>query len=167
LPVADKMKIRYLFILCISLITIFGCTKHSKGKLSDNTIGGENMDDQVFIERQISYMDEIIKMHDTIKDIHVSLEKLYPITVINNGYFFIFDINEFGNKYEFKLKVETPMPISGEILAAFPLDSYDTKPSAAISNRILENKDNYVFIFHEFVHCFQMENGEFELGRNC
>jgi hypothetical protein len=123
------------------------------------------MDDNVFIEKQMVLTDNIIKMHDNVKNIHVSLEKLYTITVINDGYFFVFDINETGNKYEFKLKAKTPMPISGDILAAFSLDFYHMKPSAVISKNILENQNNNIFIFHEFVHCFQMENGEFDIRK--
>jgi len=124
------------------------------------------MDDSIFIEKQISLMDNIIKMHNDIKNIHVSLDKLYPITVINNGYFFVFDVNETGNEYEFKIKAETQMPVSGDILAAFSLDFYNMKPSAIISKNTLENQNNYIFIFHEFVHCFQMENGEFDIRKN-
>jgi len=58
----------------------------------------------MFIERQIVFMNEIIRMHDEIKNIHVSLEKLYPITVIHNGYFFVFDINETGNVSQYNIK---------------------------------------------------------------
>jgi hypothetical protein len=123
------------------------------------------MNDNVFIEGQIAFMDDILKMHEMVKNIHVSLKKLYPITVINNGCFFVFDISETGDKYEFKLKSETPMSISGDILASFSLDFYGMKPSAIISKNILENRNNYVFIFHEFVHCFQSENGEIEIRK--
>jgi len=124
------------------------------------------MNDMAFIERQISYMNEIIKMHNIVKNIHVSLKKLYPVTIVKDNYFFVFDINEIGNKYEFKLKTQTPMPISGNILASFSLDFYDMKPSAVISENILENQENYIFIFHEFVHCFQWENGEIDLRKD-
>jgi len=121
------------------------------------------MDEKMFIEKQIAFLDEIIIMHGIIKDIHKSLNKLYPIAIVNNGYFFVFEPNEIGNKYEFKLKEKIPMPFSGDIFAAFPPDFYEMKSSAVISKNILENKNNFVSIFHEFVHCFQMENGEFDI----
>jgi len=124
------------------------------------------MDDNIFIEKQIDLMDNIIKTHGEIKNIHLSLEKLYPITVINKGYFFVFDLNETGGRYEYKTKAVTSMSVSGEFLAAFPLDFYEMKPSAVISNNILDNQINYIFIFHEFVHCFQMENGEFDIRKD-
>jgi hypothetical protein len=113
-----------------------------------------------FIENQISLMDEIIKLHNNIKEIHGSLKKFYPIAVVNNGYFFIFDINEMGMKYEFKQKTPSNMSDGIEWLAAFPLETYDMKPVAIIGKNILENRENYPSIFHEFVHCFQCNNGE-------
>jgi len=124
------------------------------------------MDDNALIERQITFMDNIIKMHDTLKNIHISLEKLYPIAVVNNGYFFIFDINELGTKYEFKHKAKTDLSDDVDWLAAFDLESYDGKFAAIIGKNILENSENYVFIFHEFVHCYQGETVENDIKSN-
>jgi hypothetical protein len=147
-------------------IIIVGCSTNSKNVIANNILYEMINDDKMFIYEQISLMDNIVKMHSKIKNIHKSLEKLYPITVINNDYFFVFDFNESEERYEFKLKMNTPMPILGNILAAFSLDFYYMKPSAIISNNILIDKNNYVFIFHEFVHCFQLENGEIDIRRN-
>jgi len=121
------------------------------------------MTDEIFFERQAAFMDNVIKMHDKVKTVHVSLEKLYPITVIHNGYFYIFDKNEAGNKYEFKRKVETSVVVSGEILTAFVLDFYDLKPSVVISENMIGNLGNDILVLHEFVHCFQLENGAIEI----
>jgi hypothetical protein len=114
----------------------------------------------MFVENQISFMDEIIKLHKDIRDVHVSLKDLYPIAVVNNGYFFIFDINEIGTKYEFKQKAPSDMSDEIDWLASFTLEFYGMKPSAVIGKNILENSGNYPSIFHEFVHCFQWNNGE-------
>ena len=121
------------------------------------------MTDEIFFERQAAFMDNVIKMHDRVKNIHVSLEKLYPITVIHKGYFYIFDKNEIGDKYEFKRKVETSVVVSGEILTAFVLDFYDLKPSVVISENMIGNPGNDILVLHEFVHCFQLENGAIEI----
>jgi hypothetical protein len=119
--------------------------------------------EKYFIKNQQGFMGKIIKLHDRIKDLHESLLKLYPITIINNDYFYVFEFKQETNQYEYILKNKTPMPISGKILAAFSLDFYNMKPSAIISNDILENEENHVTIFHEFVHCFQLENGELDI----
>jgi len=115
------------------------------------------------IERQIGFMDNLTKMHDMLKHIHVSLEKLYPIAVVNNGYFYIFDIDELGAKYEFKHKAETDLPDDVDWLAAFDLESYNDRLAAVIGKNILENPENHVFVFHEFVHCYQGETVEKEI----
>jgi len=159
------MKITVLLFICALILSISSCAENTKNKISDTFSKEVDMDDSIFIVKQINLMDNIIKMHYEIKRIHVSLDKLYPITVINNGYFFVFDINEAGSKYEYKIKAETPMPVSGDILAAFSLDFYSMKPSAIISKNTLENQNYYISIFHEFVHCFQMENGEFDIRK--
>jgi hypothetical protein len=52
------------------------------------------LNDNVFIEEQVAFMEEIVKLHDVIKDVHKSLEKLYRISVIKNEHFYIFDLNE-------------------------------------------------------------------------
>jgi len=121
------------------------------------------MNDDIFHERQTAFLDNIIKMHDIVKNIHASLEKLYPITVINDGYFFVFDKNEAGDKYEFRRKVETSVAVPGNILTAFHLDFYDMRPSVVISKDMLGNPGNFILVLHEFVHCFQLENGAVEI----
>jgi hypothetical protein len=124
--------------------------------------GGDG-DTKPNIEGQAAFMDNIIKMHDEVKNIHVSLEKLYPITVISDGYFYVFDKSEIGDKYEFRRKVETSIVVSGDILTAFHLNFYDMKPSVVISKNMLENQGNNILVLHEFVHCFQLENGAVEI----
>ena len=146
----------------ISLFMLLGgCTSNTKIRYND-----VSMNDSVFIESQISLMDEIIELHGELYGIHESLEKLYPIAVVNNGYFYVFDINELGTKYEFKHKAETDLPDDVDWLAAFDLESYDWKLSAVIGKKILENPENYVSIFHEFVHCFQGETVEMDIKSN-
>ena len=148
------------------VVILFAALCSTAVVMAQNEISLEFADD-VFIEEQLAFMEEIIKLHDEIKNIHKSLEKLYPISVINSGHFFIFDLNDAGSKYEFKLKVASPMPIPDDmsILAAFPLEFYDMKPSAVISKDILKVPENYIFIFHEFVHCYQWDNGEQEIRK--
>ena len=148
--------------LCLVFVLLIGFLSCA------TAVKNNSLEDIVFIERQITFMDEIIKMHDEIKNIHVSLEKLYPITVINNGYFYVFDINEISNRYEFRLKVELPEYMAGDngnMLASFPLEFYELKASAVIGNNILENTENHITVFHEFVHCFQWHNGEPDIRR--
>jgi len=143
-------KCSLMLLFCLS-----GCAKIEINKI-----------DNVFIEKQITFMDNIIRMHDKVNGIHLSLEKLYPIAVVNDGYFFIFDINELGTKYEFKHKAKTDFSDSVDWLATLYLESYNWKPAAVIGKNILANSENYVFVFHEFVHCYQGETVENDIKSN-
>jgi len=133
----------------------------SARKTAPDTLRGEGENPD--IKGQAAFMDSIIKMHNAVKNIHVSLEKLYPITIIDDGWFYVFDKNENGDKYEFMRKVKTSIVVFSEILTAFHLNFYDMKPSVVISKNMLGNPGNNILVLHEFVHCFQLENGAVEI----
>jgi hypothetical protein len=106
-----------------------------------------------------NHIKKICELHKNIKDLNEALEVLQPIAVIDNNVFYIFDIKTQEKNYEFIMEY----PSSGlpeKVLAAFPLDFYQEKMAAVVSANELENPDNYVFIFHEFVHCFQWNKYE-------
>jgi hypothetical protein len=135
----------------------------SARKTAPDTLRGEEENKEPDIKWQVDFMYNIIKMHNRVKNIHVSLEKLYPITVIDDGWFYVFDKNENGDKYEFMRKVKTSVVVASDILTAFHLNFYDMKPSVVISKNMLGNPGNYILVLHEFVHCFQLENGAVEI----
>jgi len=135
----------------------------SARKAAPDNLRGDEENREPEIKGQIDFMYNIIKMHNEVKNINISLEKLYPITVIDDGYFFVFDKNEKGDKYELMRKVQTSIVVSSEILTAFHLNFYDNKPSVVISKNMLMNSGNYILVLHEFVHCFQLDNGAIEI----
>lgn len=113
------------------------------------------MNKQKFIEEQSRCIIKICEFHKEIKNLDKSLQELHPIAIVDNNIFFVFDVNR-EDRYEFIMDIENPypMPMPEGVLAAFPLDFYQNKSSAIIGAGKLENPDNYVFVFHEFVHCF-------------
>ncbi|WP_353892683.1 hypothetical protein PRVXH_002051 [Proteinivorax hydrogeniformans] len=115
-----------------------------------------------FIKEQEESLAKIHYLYDRIKILDNSLQKLYPVTVVEEDTFYVFDLNS-KNKYKFVMEHPTPMPIPEGVMAAFPLEFYSMKPSAIVSKEIFNSLEGYVFIFHEFVHCHQWENGENEL----
>lgn len=116
-----------------------------------------------FIARQITSLCKIHELHKQLRDIDRSISQLYPVTIVEDDTFFVFDLDASGEKYELKLECPTQMQIPKGIKAAFPLDFYNMKPSAIVSEEIFESLEGYVFIFHEFVHCYQWEYCENEL----
>jgi hypothetical protein len=69
-----KNEINVLLIICMLLIGIVSCVNISKNNITNESLEGIIMNDNVFIERQIAFMNDIVKMHDTVKNIHASLK---------------------------------------------------------------------------------------------
>ncbi|MEG0773868.1 hypothetical protein [Clostridium sp.] len=118
-----------------------------------------------FIENQIISLRKINELQKQLNDIDDSLAKLYPVAIVKDDVFFIFDLDSTGEKYEFKLEYPTPMHFGKKILAAFPLEFYNMKASAIVTEDVFDSLEGYAFIFHEFVHCFQWETSESEIRK--
>lgn len=116
-----------------------------------------------FIDRQLASMKKIINLQKQIKDIDKSLEELHPVTIAEDNTFYVFDLDAANENYELKLEYPVQMQIPKGILAAFPLDFYNMKPSAIVTEEVFKSLDGYVAVFHEFVHCYQAETCESEL----
>lgn len=124
---------------------------------------GKMLDVFVLRKNIIEYrclVDRIYSLHDKIKDLDASLECLYPIAIVDNNVYYVFDVGQKGNSYEFILQHPAPAWLPDGVMAAFPLDFYDDKIAAIISAKELANPDNDVTVYHEFVHCYQWDNFE-------
>jgi hypothetical protein len=113
-----------------------------------------------FIEKQLLSINKIFPIFDKINKLDISLEQLYPIAIVEDNEFFIFDLNLSGKQYEYKSNFPSQMNLPNEILAAFPLEGYDGKMSAVVTHKVFDGIEGIVFIFHEFVHCYQYYNYE-------
>ncbi len=115
-----------------------------------------------FITEQEKSLAKIHELYDRVQGLDKSLEKLYPVTIAEEDTFYVFDLDA-SNTYKFVMEHPTPMPVPKGVMAAFPLDFYEMNPSAVVSKEVFNSVEGYVFIFHEFVHCYQWDNGESEL----
>ncbi|EQB88592.1 hypothetical protein J2Z44_003586 [Clostridium punense] len=123
-------------------------------------------DKKKFIENCLQSLDKLCELHKTAKEVHHSLNNLYPVAVVRNNIFYVFDLDELGRKYEFVLENRSSITLPNKVLASFPLEFYDMKASAVISQDAFNSIEGYMFIFHEFVHCFQWINDEQEIRGN-
>lgn len=123
----------------------------------------ESEEKKQFIHRQLASLKKIINLQKQIQDIDISLQGLHPITIAEDNTFYVFDLDAANENYELKLEYPVQMQIPKGILAAFPLDFYNMKPSAIVTEEAFNNLDGYVAVFHEFVHCYQAETCENEL----
>jgi len=116
-----------------------------------------------FIERQLISIKQILKTYEKINKLDKSLEHLYPIAIVEDNDFFVFDLNISGKQYEYKTNFPSQMNLPNEILAAFPLEGYEGKMAAVVTHKAFDNIEGIVFIFHEFVHCFQYYHYEMKI----
>jgi len=96
-------------------------------------------------------------------DVHPLLQKLYPIAIVADAQFYIFDVDDAGQAYTFVKQAPTPMPIPQGVRAAFPLNVYDGRVVCVVTDEVFDEPGGYVTILHEFVHCYQWEACEPQL----
>ena len=106
-------------------------------------------------EKHLISLEKLVDLHVAIKDMDISLSTLYPVAIVKNNYFIIFDYNEKSGSYFFVKKCPAPMPVPKGIKAAFQLQEYDNKMTAVLSADTFDSIEGYVVAFHEFVHCYQ------------
>ena len=116
-----------------------------------------------FIERQLISIKQIYPIFEKINKLDKSLEQLYPIAVVEDNDLFVFDLNLSGKQYEYKMNFPAKGNLPNEILAAFPLEGYEGRMAAVVTHKVFDNIEGIVFIFHEFVHCFQYYNCEMKI----
>ncbi len=95
-----------------------------------------------------------------IRHLHPILNELHPVALVENDHFYLFDLDESGEKYQFIMKAPTKMPVPVGVRAAFPLDFYDNKPACVVSGDVFDSTAGYVTMFHEFIHCHQWNTVE-------
>jgi hypothetical protein len=102
-----------------------------------------------------------LDLQQEIADLHPLLERVFPIALVEDGQFHVFDANtESGlerRRYTFVLQAPTPMPIPQGVRAAFPLTCYGNRPACVVTGDVFDSTEGYATVFHEFVHCQQWE----------
>ncbi|MDR1469988.1 MAG: hypothetical protein LBT00_11925 [Spirochaetaceae bacterium] len=136
---------------------------NSCASASKKSNGVNNRENMSFIEKQLVSLEQLCTLHKEIQDIDKSLEKLGPVAVVENGFYFVFDLDQAGEKYEFRMEYPVEMELPQSVRATFPLGFYGNKSAAVITEDAFETLEGRITIFHEFVHCFQSEEGSWEL----
>jgi hypothetical protein len=152
------MKKNIGFVVLAAALLLGGCA--SAAKRSD---GADNGEKTAFIEKQLGSLEQIAALHKEIKDIDRSLEKLHPVAVVKNNAYFIFDLDETGEKYEFAMEYPYNGGNAEGLRASYVLVFYGMKAAAVISEDAFETLEGRIQVFHEFVHCFQWDEGEWDL----
>jgi hypothetical protein len=118
-----------------------------------------------FIIETDSSLQYLIQIQKDIKTIHPLLNLFHPIAIVENNHFYIFDFDSSTRKYNYIKKEPVSFPMPEGVRASFPLSCYNSKPACIITKDIFNNKDGYVTIFHEFIHCSQFTTCELQLKK--
>lgn len=111
----------------------------------------------------LEHLQKVLEVQAAIEDIHPFLAKLYPIVVVEDGHFLIYDTEPDSRQYRFVQRSPTPMPIPPGVRAAFQMPGYGDRMACVVTPDVFDEPDGYVTIFHEFVHCQQSERCEQQL----
>jgi hypothetical protein len=105
-------------------------------------------------------LEHLISLHKKVFDLNPALGKLYPVAIVVDGAFRIYDYDQAHLTYQFKKNAPVPMPIPDGVRAAFQLESYGGRIACVVTPDVFDKMEDYVTILHEFVHCYQYETCE-------
>lgn len=108
----------------------------------------------------------LIPIHQQVAGFNPSVARLYPIAVVVEDEFLIYDIGNDHEHYQFIKTAPTPMPIPKGVRAAFQLEDYGGRIACVVTPEVFDNRAGYVTLLHEFVHCYQYETCEQDLKQN-
>ena len=108
-------------------------------------------------------LDELITLHQDMAGVNPALEKCYPVAIAQDESFWMYDLDQKGETYQFQRTSLVPMPIPEGTRAAFQIEDYGGRIACVVTPEIFNTLEGYVTILHEFVHCYQYETCEQDL----
>jgi hypothetical protein len=119
---------------------------------------------ETLMERDYKNLVEgVIPIQQKVQDINPALGELYPVAVVEDDQFLVYDIQDVVAGYRLAITAPTPMPIQAGIRAAFQLEVYHGKIACVVTPDAFDSIGGYITILHEFVHCYQYETCEQDL----
>jgi hypothetical protein len=111
-------------------------------------------------EKYLEQINALIPIHQDVAGINPALHRLYPVIIAEGGTLLIYDSDESPLAYRFIKRSPAPMPIPKGVRAAFQLEDYGGRIVCVVTPDVFDNREGYVTILHEFVHCYQYETCE-------
>lgn len=108
-------------------------------------------------------LDRLVQLRRQLEHLHPFLDRLYPVVVVEGQHLFAFEPDVAGERFHLTADGPAPMPIPEGVRAAFPLELLGGRPACVVTGEVFASLEGYATIFHEFVHCRQMELGEMQL----
>jgi hypothetical protein len=108
-------------------------------------------------DKYSSPLQKIFDLESRFAPLHPALGKVYPVAIVENKKFYIFEPAPGEKVYRLVRTVPDTFNIPTGIRAAMPLAFWDNRIACVVTGEIFGEPDGYVFIFHEFVHCAQWD----------
>ena len=108
-------------------------------------------------------LDRLFTLRDAISDIHPAFETLYPVALVSEGRFHIYEPDMEKRAYRLALEAPDKFPMPAGVRAAMPLDFWGNRMACVVTPDIFGETTGYAVIFHEFVHCYEWETCELRL----
>ncbi len=121
-----------------------------------NTAWGQEAQDSV-ADKYSAPLRKIFEFQARFAPLHPALGKVYPVAIVENKTFYIFEPAPGEKAYRLVHKAPDTFNISVGIRAAMPLAFWGNRMACVVTGEVFGRADGYVFIFHEFVHCAQWD----------
>jgi len=115
---------------------------------------GQGVQDPV-AEKYSASLKKIFDLNVRFAPLHPVLAKVYPVAIVENKTFYIFDPVPAEKAYRLVLTSPDTFNMPTGIRAAMPLSFWDNRMACVVTGEVFGQPDGYVLIFHEFVHCAQ------------
>ena len=110
-----------------------------------------------------TYQDKLLDIfgyQEALQHVHPFVQYLYPVAIVQDGYFYVFDLTDNADAYVLTAWEETGMDVPVGVRAAFTLPFYDNRCACIVTGEVFDSQAGYVTIFHEFIHCHQWHTVE-------
>ena len=81
-------------------------------------------------------LQKIFEIQKQIEDIHPFLQNVFPVAIVDDGCYQIYDTRPPHQQYKFIKQFPTNKPLSDRVRAAFPLEEYDNKSVCVVTGDI-------------------------------
>ena len=115
-----------------------------------------------------SFMPGLARVTDvwqTARTIHPAWHKLYPICLTDGESFILFH-PEANGEWSVADRGKVNMELPKGIQAAFPMPFHNYEMACVLDVKRFASLEDMTVVFHEFVHCYQMEICDAELKAN-
>ncbi len=123
---------------------------------ASGTAGSQAAKDPI-AEKYATPLKKIFDLEARFAPLHPALGKVYPVAIVENKTFFIFEPAAEEKAYRLVYTGPDTFDIPTGIRAAMPLGFWDNRMACVVTGEVFGEPAGYVFIFHEFVHCAQWD----------